>query len=101
MNCPACDAALPQADLFCEECGHQLTKPPMQAAETCAHCGAGPDMVEADGFCSSCGVQRAKQGRDHMEIVISASFAGVSDRGRTHHRNEDFVAMLKEPAGPA
>ena len=72
----------------------------MQTAETCANCGAGPDMVEPDGFCSSCGVQRAKPWRDHMEIVVAPTFAGVSDRGRTHHRNEDFVAMLKEPAGP-
>jgi serine/threonine protein phosphatase PrpC len=31
--------------------------------------------------------------RDHFERVVSGEFAGVTDRGLRHHRNEDFFAM--------
>jgi len=101
LNCPHCHAQMPPEDSFCEECGRQLTRPPLaQAAAACAHCGAAPELLDTDGFCSSCGLRgRQNQSRDRLEFVISPSFAGVSDRGRKHHRNEDFLAMLLEPEG--
>jgi serine/threonine protein phosphatase PrpC len=34
-----------------------------------------------------------------MEVCLSPRLAGVSDRGRRHHRNEDFLALTTEPAG--
>jgi serine/threonine protein phosphatase PrpC len=31
--------------------------------------------------------------RDHFERVVSPAFAGITDRGLRHHRNEDFFAI--------
>jgi serine/threonine protein phosphatase PrpC len=31
--------------------------------------------------------------RDHFERVVSAEFAGITDKGLRHHRNEDFFAV--------
>ncbi len=90
---------MPPADCFCEECGQRMTGSPVHGATACARCGAGPETVDADGFCSACGVRREAQERDRVEFVLSPDFAGVSDRGLNHHRNEDFLAMLLAPAG--
>src|SRR5213075_966385 len=40
--------------------------------------------------------------RDHAEVDLGPA-AGVSDRGRRHHRNEDAMALAAEqaPDGPA
>lgn len=99
MNCPKCGAPAdsPTAN-FCEECGASL-HPPVEsssapAADACEGCGAGPELVDAAGFCGRCGVERhVAKPRDHLETVVSPSFAGVSDRGHKHHRNEDFLAL--------
>jgi len=94
MNCPDCSVEVPVDDNFCEECGMRLSGAPTPSVSPCARCGAGPETVDADGFCSACGVRRGTQERDRIEIVISPDFAGVSDRGLRHHRNEDFLALL-------
>ncbi len=82
-------------DRFCEECGSHLGKPGngKTTSEVCPKCGAGPGDIDEDGFCSSCGFRRLAPVRDHFERVVSARFAGVTDRGLRHHRNEDFFAM--------
>jgi serine/threonine protein phosphatase PrpC len=59
----------------------------------CAKCGAGPEAIDEDGFCSACGFRRLAPLRDHFERAISAEFAGITDKGLRHHRNEDFFAM--------
>lgn len=56
---------------------------------TCAGCGA--DVAPADNFCERCGLGQPT-GRDRVEIDLGA-VAGISDRGRGHHRNEDALAL--------
>jgi serine/threonine protein phosphatase PrpC len=89
-TCPACNADVPIADRFCEECGAHLSGPGKIA---CSKCGAGPEAIDEDGFCSACGFRREAPARDRFEHVVSPQFAGVTDRGLRHHRNEDFFAM--------
>jgi serine/threonine protein phosphatase PrpC len=60
---------------------------------TCAHCGATTAIV--DGYCDQCGMKQPSP-RDHMESAWPGVGA-VTDRGRTHHRNEDAMAVVVEP----
>jgi len=93
-TCPQCTAEAPLDDRFCEECGAHLGGPSTVAAPIeCAKCGAGVDAIDEDGFCTACGFRRLAPARDHFERVISAGFAGITDRGLRHHRNEDFFMM--------
>jgi serine/threonine protein phosphatase PrpC len=68
-------------------------------AGPCQNCGS--TAMTADGYCEQCG-HGAPSGRDHVELDLG-SLAGVTDRGRRHHRNEDAMAlaMTQTPAGPA
>ncbi len=91
-TCPQCTAEAPLDDRFCEECGAHLGSP-SNAPGDCAKCGAGLDEIDNEGFCSACGFRREAPARDHFEHVVSAEFAGITDRGLRHHRNEDFFAM--------
>jgi serine/threonine protein phosphatase PrpC len=70
-----------------------LGNPAQGCSEVCAKCGAGPEAIDEDGFCSACGFRRLAPVRDHFERAISAEFAGITDKGLRHHRNEDFFAM--------
>jgi serine/threonine protein phosphatase PrpC len=94
--CPACGLDQPTGNRFCEDCGGRLGGPP---AAACPECGAGPVDLDADGFCRRCGHERAAPARDHLEIVLSPHLAGVSDRGRCHPRNEDYLALAADPGG--
>ena len=97
MLCPTCSTEQPTGNRFCEDCGARLDPVPAAAAPAagseCPQCGAGPDAVDADGFCSRCGHERVAPARDHFEVVAAPRLAGISDRGRRHHRNEDFFAL--------
>lgn len=81
--CLACDDERAAGATFCEACGRRLV--------TCAHCGGG---VGDDGYCERCGMM-AERPRDHQELPAGDDAAGVTDRGKRHHRNEDalFVAV--------
>lgn len=94
MECPYCTASLPDDDVFCEACGKPLQPPANPAAELkgCA-CGAAPEEIDADGYCGRCGLLARRPASDHMELILSEAFAGVSDRGLSHQRNEDRFAM--------
>jgi serine/threonine protein phosphatase PrpC len=94
MECPFCTASLPEEDLFCEACGKPLQPPPhaVATAQGCP-CGAPPEEIDEDGYCGQCGHLARRPPTDHIEIEISAEFAGVSDRGIKHQRNEDRFAM--------
>ena len=96
MHCPACAAEVPEEDAFCENCGAKLGA--AAAAGACT-CGAGPEEVDADGFCLRCGRRVRRPASDHIEQVISADFAAVSDRGLKHDRNEDRFAIVQAGAG--
>jgi serine/threonine protein phosphatase PrpC len=37
--------------------------------------------------------------RDRLEVRVSAFLAGVSDRGKRHARNDDFLALASGPTG--
>ena len=45
-----------------------------------------------DRYCEQCGAWVAGLRRDRVEVDVGVA-AGVSDRGRRHHRNEDALAL--------
>lgn len=105
LTCPSCRASVSVGDRFCEACGAELVSAagapsgsgqshgaPQRFAR-CATCGK--DAAAVDGYCSVCGA-RAADPRDHEELEVRGA-AGVSDKGRRHHRNEDAMAVAAEP----
>lgn len=56
----------------------------------CRHCTEPVD--HRDRYCEQCGAWVADLRRDRVEVDIGIA-AGVSDRGRQHHRNEDALAL--------
>ncbi|HVM08721.1 MAG TPA: protein phosphatase 2C domain-containing protein [Acidimicrobiales bacterium] len=105
LDCPACGTPISIGDRFCEGCGHELAPTAAGAGAApspstfepgapapCASCGS---TAVVDGYCDVCGVKAADP-RDHEEAV-AAGVAGVSDKGRRHHRNEDAMAFAPEP----
>jgi serine/threonine protein phosphatase PrpC len=95
MECPFCTATLPDDDAFCEECGKPLSSPVAQPAPSvkCPNCGAPSDEFDEEGYCGRCGHLARRPASDHVELVLSDVFVGVSDRGLKHQRNEDRFAM--------
>lgn len=89
MQCPYCTAVLPDEDLFCEECGK-----PLKADAPLCVCGAPEGDLDPDGYCLQCGRRCRPAPEDHIETELSASFAGVADRGLHHPRNEDRCQVL-------
>jgi serine/threonine protein phosphatase PrpC len=95
MACPGCASPVAEGDRFCEECGRDLRADPPVPAPVCAGCGAAG--IDADGYCMTCG-QRQPRGRDHVESDLGTA-AGVTDKGRVRHRNEDAMAVTRAGAG--
>lgn len=56
----------------------------------CPHCAE--RVCQRDRYCEQCGAWVADLRRDRVEIDVGVA-AGVSDRGRRHHRNEDALAL--------
>ena len=112
LACPSCGEPTGLGDRFCEACGHELlaagsgesaaegTAPADASAVPevpvvtladqlpCAACGSPAQWL--DGYCGVCGARQPAP-RDHMELTLPG-LAGVTDRGRRHHRNEDAFA---------
>ena len=110
-TCPTCGAPVSPSASFCEACGGALTPTepapePSRPAEPfsgqtqrlgsrasqateCISCG-GP--VGADGYCQLCGT-KAPSARDHYRDAPAGWVAGVCDRGQSHPRNEDAMAL--------
>lgn len=61
-----------------------------QGRRPCLQCGG---EVGPDGYCQSCGT-KAPTERDHFREQPATWVAGVCDRGITHARNEDALALL-------
>lgn len=109
-TCPVCQSANGVDAIFCEDCGTSLkggqsistststSTSANKSGSVCTSCGAGPSAMDADGFCTQCGSQRKRDARDHFEITLSLKIAGVSDVGKKHHANEDFMALGSEGA---
>ncbi len=91
MQCSVCETTNPDDNAFCENCGARIgeAQPP---EERCA-CGALFIEMDAEGFCTGCGLRLKRPDSDHIEIVLTLDFAGVSDRGLRHNRNEDRFAI--------
>lgn len=112
-SCPQCTEPVGEGDRFCEACGRELSwgaaEPSRElagasasdaqwvsstgSAPSCSGCG-GTDFGP-EGYCDTCGQRRAS-GPDHTELDLG-ELAGVSDRGRRHHRNEDALALGRLP----
>jgi serine/threonine protein phosphatase PrpC len=109
LACWACQAQLLADDRYCEQCGTRTTAEPSEepseepsgepSAErraeddrgNCGACEAPAEAISADGYCTRCGVrQRTPRDRQEIDVVVAA---GVSDRGRVHHRNEDALHL--------
>ncbi|HET8641565.1 MAG TPA: PP2C family serine/threonine-protein phosphatase [Pseudonocardiaceae bacterium] len=97
-SCPACGSPVSPADGFCEGCGRDLlvARPDWEAAVReraatlkCESCGSAGFSL--DGYCETCGT-RAPSPRDHLEFAVGP-VAGVTDRGRRGHTNEDAMAI--------
>ena len=127
MTCPTCGESLADGANFCEACGSQVSPgaaaaaaaapgpvagteevspistptrrghdelpPPEPAARVCAECGG---AVDSDDYCTVCGA-KAPSERDHFEETPASWVAGVCDRGVTHSRNEDAMALFATP----
>lgn len=91
MDCPLCLAAMPDDDLFCEDCGASLCAEP--AEPPACLCGAPEAEIGEDGYCSRCGRLVNHPPEDHIEIELSPDCAAVCDRGLRHSRNEDRAAI--------
>jgi serine/threonine protein phosphatase PrpC len=102
MLCPACNVEQPIGNRFCEDCGTRLesaSESGPSKVEACRQCGAAPEAIDADGFCGRCGHERVAPPRDHFEISAAPHLAAVSDRGKRHPHNEDFLGVFSSPAG--
>jgi serine/threonine protein phosphatase PrpC len=102
--CPTCGEPITAGDKFCEACGTELpfteaapvvevpapaAAPPAATVSVCPSCGNEGEPVE--GYCGVCGM-RLPALRDHLEQVLDGA-AGVTDKGKRHHRNEDAMAF--------
>lgn len=100
MQCPKCGTIAPEGTNFCEMDGTRLspadTAPAsgssLPSAVVCS-CGATEVCLDAQGYCQDCGRFCGTKERDHIEIVISPSFGGVTDKGKRHTQNEDDMAF--------
>ena len=91
MQCRHCETTNPDDNVFCEGCGTRIggSVPPPDACS----CGAPLSEMDAEGFCGGCGRRLRRPDSDHIEIELLHDFAGVSDRGLRHSRNEDRFAL--------
>lgn len=98
-TCPVCSARIGPTDRSCEACGSPIGAPAIITGVpggACPVCQAPASAIDADGFCGVCGTQR--QEREHIEVALSPTLAGVTDRGLRHGRNEDDLAARDLPA---
>ena len=100
--CPACGLVPATDGRWCERCGHDLWAangaPAWLSSATgdrpCLTCGG---AVGTDGYCGQCGRRRIR-GLDRVALDLGA-VAGMTDRGRSHHHNEDAFAIGRHGAG--
>jgi PPM family protein phosphatase len=94
MNCHQCGGIVTAEDRFCEECGASLTADvPTAELMGCQTCGAAASEIDADRYCNKCGHRQVDISPEQIELQPAPNLAGVSDRGRRHHQNEDAIAL--------
>jgi PPM family protein phosphatase len=101
LACPTCQAPILSDDRFCESCGTPLgAAPPPKSTIGCQKCAAPVESIDPEGYCDRCGFRNRPVAEfDRVAVTLSASFAGMSDRGQRHHQNEDFLAMHSQEQG--
>jgi serine/threonine protein phosphatase PrpC len=72
---------------------HRVVPGGSPASMPCVLCGA---AVADDGFCTVCGA-KAQSRRDHWTESPSDWVGGVCDKGISHARNEDAMALASTP----
>jgi PPM family protein phosphatase len=92
MNCYQCGEVVTVDDRFCEECGVNLveTAAVLLVGTGCQKCGADASQIDGDRYCTQCGFRQVVE---WIELQLAPNLAGVSDRGRRHHQNEDAIAL--------
>lgn len=105
MHCPKCGTQAPEGAKFCELDGTRLIEDIDDADITTAtistsacggcRCGADANAIDAQGYCQECGRFCGGKERDHIEITLGSRFAGVTDRGQRHPRNEDDLILAR------
>ena len=104
LRCPSCGESSAPDARFCEACGGLLDSTaeiattdaaPVASGRACVDCGAPGEQIGADGYCQLCG-RKQPAAHDHEELVLHGVVA-VTDRGLTHHRNEDAYACAVAP----
>jgi serine/threonine protein phosphatase PrpC len=96
--CPSCQNETKPSANFCGKCGTRLKALTTTPVAVC-RCGAGPESIDTAGFCNECGVRVVDADpRSHEELVVDASFGGVTDRGRRHASNEDAIGLAEGPS---
>ena len=93
MQCRLCETTNPDDNMFCESCGTRMGGSVPAAA--CCTCGAPLSEMDSEGFCGGCGRRLKRPDSDHIEVELLSDFAGVSDRGLRHNRNEDRFAITQ------
>lgn len=91
MDCSICQTTNPEDNAFCENCGTRIAPAP-PPPPSCS-CGAPLSEMDSEGFCGGCGRRLKRPDSDHIEMTLLEGFAGVSDRGLRHNRNEDRFAL--------
>jgi uncharacterized RDD family membrane protein YckC len=84
-RCPACGADYRRGDLFCRECGAQVSQPSGPPRAVCGACGAA--VASPARFCSACGKQLA-------EARAAESAGGATSQGA------NALALGREAPGP-
>ncbi len=97
MACPNCDEVAVDGAQWCEACGADLDGTAETALSTassspCISCAAPSTDIAADGYCGHCGAKQPDP-RDHFEVDLGW-LVMVTDRGKRHHQNEDFGAVV-------
>ena len=100
LTCPKCGTEAAEGARFCEADGTRLapSELPVSDAMHC-RCGAGMEARDSEGYCTICGHAWPLPDRDHKELSVSSSFAGVSDRGKRHSENQDDFIVAVEQIG--
>ena len=93
FRCETCSSPLLEGDRFCEACGTSVAAADAPEGAACGTCGAAAAAIDADGYCGVCGVLEHSDGqRAALDLLVAAA---VTERGRTHRRNEDAVHLQR------
>ena len=97
--CPSCGVAdIKAGSRFCDTCGAGI---PMPVVLVKLGCACGGSEFDVDGYCINCGV-RQREARDQADsIILGDDFAGMTDVGKRHIRNDDAFDISGPGTGGA